>query len=80
MSKPLSTAIAIILSTTRSQYPANVQKVNACQVYTNGDYVFFIMLAVIPDELLDDADEQAEYDYCIESNQKAIDAIDALLG
>lgn len=62
------------------QYPANVQKVNACQVYTNGDYVFFIMLAVIPDELLDATDEQVVYDYCVESNQKAIDAIDALLG
>ena len=38
------------------------------------------MLAVIPDELLDATDEQVVYDYCVESNQKAIDAIDALLG
>ena len=62
------------------QYPANIQKVNACQVYKNGDYVFLIMLAAVPQDLLDEADDQKIYDYCVESNQKAIDAIDALLG
>ncbi len=67
------------------QYPANAEKVKAVQCYTKGGYVFFYMLGIIPDDLLfaeGDPDEIAELQYnaAVANNQKATDAINALLG
>lgn len=67
------------------QYPANAEKVKAVQCYTKGGYVFFYMLGIIPDDLLfaeGDPDEIAAQQYAaaVANNQKATDAINALLG
>ena len=62
------------------QYPANTQKIATCRVESHGDYVYLVMLAYIPMELEETGDEQAMTQLCEESNQKAIDAIEALLG
>ncbi len=54
------------------QYPMNVPKVNASSVLREGDYVFFVMLGQIKDDMAEEEDmlKQAQ-----ESNQLAIDAI-----
>ena len=50
----------------------NVPKVNASSVLREGDYVFFVMLGQIKDDMAEEEDmlKQAQ-----ESNQLAIDAI-----
>lgn len=59
------------------QYPANVPKVKASRVYRAGDYVFFIMLGVIPDEYMDD--EEGAYNVAVENNEKVVSKIEELL-
>lgn len=43
------------------QYPMNIAKVNASQVVANGDYVAFILLGAINDELDSSEEEQARF-------------------
>ena len=62
------------------QYPMNISKVQASQVYVVGDYVFFIMLGQIPDEMLERGDESEMLKASQEQNQIAIDAINKVLG
>lgn len=59
------------------QYPVNIPKINASRVYRLGDYVFYIMLGSAPDEYMDD--ENASYNYCVQSNQNVVDKINELL-
>ncbi len=62
------------------QYPMNISKIQASQVYVVGDYVFFIMLGQIPDEMLEQGDESEMLKASQEQNQIAIDAINRVLG
>lgn len=55
------------------QYPMNQLKVEASQVVRHDDYVFFVLLGHIPEEV---EDEEAGLEAAKESNQKAVDAID----
>lgn len=57
------------------QYPMNMPKVQAASVVRHGDYVFFVMLGVIPMESLDEGDEAA-LQAAQENNQIALDVID----
>ncbi len=59
------------------QYPANVPKVNASRVYRAGNYVFYIMLGVIPEEYMDD--ENGAYNFSVQSNENVIAKINELL-
>lgn len=61
------------------KYPKDIAKVNACRVYTKGNYVFFIMLGFPTDEVenMDDADQAKYYE---EQNDRAVKVIDSLLG
>lgn len=60
-------------------YPKDIEKANACRVYTKGNYVFFIMLGALTDEVesMDDADQLKYY---TEQNDRAVKVIDSLLG
>ncbi len=60
------------------QYPMNLPKVNASQVYQNGNYVFFLMLGDMASEdvMSDEAKAVAFYE---EQNQIAVEAINAAL-
>lgn len=60
-------------------YPMNIGKVNGSTVYRNGDYVFFIMLGDMPDDVIDQGEDAAK-DYAAEQNQIAVKAIDSVLG
>ncbi len=67
------------------QYPKDLEKVRAAKVFTKGDYVFFIMLGMLSDDALyaEGTEEEIaaiQFDEATANNQKAIDAIDALLG
>lgn len=60
------------------QYPMNVPKVNASQVYQNGNYVFFIMLGdFAPEDMM--ADDPKTVTFYEEQNQIAVKAIDEAL-
>ncbi len=67
------------------QYPMNVQKVRASQVFEKGGYVFFVMLGMLSDDALyaEGTEEEIaaiQYNEAVANNQKAIDAVNALLG
>lgn len=67
------------------QYPKDVEKVRAAKVFAEGDLVFFLMMGTLSDEALyaeGTAEEIAtiQYNEAVANNQKAIDAINALLG
>ncbi len=67
------------------QYPKDIEKVRAAQVFEKGDYVFFIMLGMLSDEALyaEGTEEEIstiQYNEAMANNQKAIDAINATLG
>lgn len=57
------------------QYPTNKVKIQASQVVSYDDYVFFILLGDIPMEVEEQGDE-AILEAAKSENQKAIDAID----
>lgn len=56
------------------QYPMNMPKIEASQVVREGDYVFFVMLGQAEDTM---AEEDARLKQFKESNQLAVDAINA---
>lgn len=67
------------------QYPKDIEKVRAAKVFAEGDFVFFIMLGMLSDDALyaeGTAEEIAtvQFNEATANNQKAIDAINALLG
>ena len=67
------------------QYPMNVQKVKATQVFAKGGYVFYFTLGVLSDDLLfmegeEEEIAKAQYDAAMANNQLALDAINGLLG
>ncbi len=59
------------------QYPVNVPKLEASRVYRVGNYVFYICLGIIPEELIDD--EAGAYKTAVENNEAVISKIDELL-
>ncbi|MBO7149138.1 MAG: DUF4358 domain-containing protein [Clostridia bacterium] len=59
------------------QYPANLPKVNAARVYRLGDYVFYILLAAVPDEFMDN--EEGAFDFAVESNENVVKKINEIL-
>lgn len=61
------------------QYPANQIKIQASEVVSYGDYVFFIMLGAVPADVEESADEDAALKAYQEQNKKAKDAIEGLL-
>ena len=56
------------------QYPMNRMKVKSAEIYSQGDYIFLVMLGAVTNESMDmeDADQ---LEYFKKENQKAIDAI-----
>lgn len=67
------------------QYPKDLEKVRAAQVFEKNGYVFFIMLGMLSEDVLyaeGTAEEIAtlQYDEAMANNQKAIDAINAVFG
>lgn len=58
------------------QYPMNMPKVQAASVVRHGDYVFFVMLGIIPMDTLDEGDE-ASLKKAEENNQIGLDVIDS---
>lgn len=54
------------------QYPMNMEKVKAATILEEGDYIYFIMLGVINDDITDESERLAAFE---EQNQKAIDVI-----
>lgn len=67
------------------QYPMNIQKVKATQVFEKGGYVFYFTLGVLSDDVLfmegdEAAIETAQYEAAMANNQIALNAINELLG
>lgn len=58
------------------QYPTNVPKIEASEVVTYGNYVFYIMLGEMP---MDAETDEAMLKAAKENNQKAIQAIEGVL-
>lgn len=78
-------AYADILKNGSLQYPANEGKVKAVQCYSKGGFVFLYMLGVLPDDVIfaeGEAEEifELQYQTALKNNQKATDAINAILG
>ena len=59
-------------------YPMNIGKINGSRVYRNGDYIFFIMLGDMPQEVMDGSEEEAKA-YATEQNEIAVKAIEEVL-
>lgn len=57
------------------QYPANLTKIQASKVYTNGKYVCFIMLGTVSDSVLESGDDAKIIKAYQSQNQKAVNAI-----
>ena len=51
--------------------------VNAARVYRLGDYVFYILLAAVPDEYMDN--EEGAFDFAVESNESVVKKINEIL-
>ena len=60
------------------QYPINVEKVNAAQVVTNGDYVAFIMLGAIDER--EDASDSDRAEFAQQQTKIGVDAFNAYFG
>lgn len=56
------------------QYPMNVGKIQASRIEVMGNYVCFVQLGADTQAVMDEGDE-AVIDYCLQENEKAIDAI-----
>ena len=59
-----------------AQYPQNVEKTRAAQVYRNNDYVALIVTGKVDES----ADDSTNYKTALESNQKAISIIEEYIG
>ncbi len=57
-----------------NQYPTNLAKINASQIITKGDYVFFVMVGAMNDNM--DASEEEQVTFATDEMKKATDAID----
>lgn len=58
------------------QYPMNIAKVNAAQVVRNGDYVVFLLVGAINEDI--DASEEDALAFAKKEVQKGVDAVNAL--
>ena len=56
------------------QYPVNAVKIQASKVIAYGDYVFFVCLGEIPDDL-DEDNEEAILAEAMKDNQIAVDKL-----
>lgn len=72
------TAFQNVLKEDTFQYPANQLKIQASQVYVKGDYVCFIMLGVLDNEIAQQADEGKVIEAYKAENEKAVKAIEKL--
>lgn len=54
------------------QYPMNVPKINASQIVREGNYVFFIQLGMVENDMADEDELLKQFQ---ESNQLAVDAV-----
>lgn len=63
---------------TALQYPMNLLKFQASKIYTKGNYVFFIMLGSISNEMEETATEEEQIEAFKEKNQLAVDTIKKL--
>ena len=61
------------------QYPMNLPKVQSAEVVRKGNYVFFVMLGQVPQDLMESEDEDAKVAAVKEGNKKAVDAINSIL-
>ncbi len=61
------------------QYPMNLLKLKGSKVYTRGNYVFFICLAQLPNELMESTDEEAQIKAIEEGNDEVIEVINSIL-
>ena len=61
------------------QYPMNLLKLKGSKVYTRGNYVFFICIAQLSQEMMESTDEEAQIKSIEEGNDKAIKVIDSIL-
>lgn len=57
------------------QYPANLPKVNASQVVREGDYVAFLLVGAVNEDL--DSSEEDQLAFAKEQTQKAVDAFES---
>lgn len=57
------------------QYPMNLGKIQASRIEVIGNYVCFVQLGADTMAAMDEGDE-AVIDYCLQENEKAIDAIE----
>ena len=67
------------------QYPMNIQKVKATQVFEKGGFVFYFTLGTLSDDVLFmEGDEaviaQTQYDAAVENNLIGLTAIETVLG
>lgn len=69
------TAARKILVEDSFQYPANMPKVQSSQVVRNGDYVAFLLVGAINENL--DASEEDQLAFAQEETQKAVDAFES---
>lgn len=68
-----------ILISDTMQYPVNIPKIQASQIEVYGDYLFFIMLGVVPMEV-EEQGEEAILEKAKENNQVAVNTIKEKLG
>ena len=61
------------------QYPMSLLKLKGSKVYTRGNYVFFICIAQLPQEMMESTDEEAQIKAIEEGNDKAIEVINSIL-
>lgn len=57
------------------QYPSNIAKINASEVLRHGQYVFFLMLGAINDDV--EMEEEEQIAFAKKENKKAVDAVNS---
>ena len=72
---------------TNNDYPANAEKVQATEIFSEGGYCFYFTLGWIPDDFIWELEESGKSEeeisaeklaYAEKNNQKGIDAVNAL--
>lgn len=57
------------------QYPSNIAKINASEVLRHGQYVFFVMLGAVNDDV--EMAEEEQIAFAEKENKKAVDAVNS---
>ncbi|WP_426350795.1 DUF4358 domain-containing protein [Alloiococcus sp. CFN-8] len=55
------------------QYPGNLLKAKASKVYTRGNYVFFICIGQVPQDMMESTEDEAQAEAIEEAQIKAIE-------